>query len=86
MANTFEDYTAISNQLDPSNAAYGFVFNFPYLEDTHVTVEVDGTPLSRLTTRFKRPLINAFLSLVVLPWDKRCVSDVTPTLIQTIPM
>lgn len=46
MANTFEDYTAISNQLDPSNAAYGFVFNFPYLEDTHVTVEVDGTLLS----------------------------------------
>lgn len=46
MANTFEDYTAQANQLDPSNAAYGFVFNFPYLEDTHVTVEVDGTPLS----------------------------------------
>jgi microcystin-dependent protein len=46
MANTFEDYTAISNQLDPSNAAYGFVFNFQYLEDTHVTVEVDGTLLS----------------------------------------
>lgn len=46
MANTFEDYTAQANQLDPSNAAYGFVFNFPYLEDTHVTVEVDGTLLS----------------------------------------
>ena len=46
MANTFEDYTAISNQLDPSNAAYGFVFNFQYLEDTHVAVEVDGTLLS----------------------------------------
>ena len=85
MANTFEDYTAQANQLDPSNAAYGFVFNFPYLEDTHVTVEVDGTQ-ARLTTRFKRLLINAFLSLVVLPWDRRCVLDVTPTLIQTIHM
>jgi|13_taG_2_1085334.scaffolds.fasta_scaffold00090_43 microcystin-dependent protein len=46
MADTFEDYPAQANQLDPSNAAYGFVFNFPYLEDTHVTVEVDGTLLS----------------------------------------
>jgi len=46
MADTFEDYPAQANQLDPSNAAYGFVFNFQYLEDTHVTVEVDGTLLS----------------------------------------
>ena len=68
MANTFEDYTAISNQLDPSNAAYGFVFNFPYLEDTHVTVEVDGTPLSASnytiqTSPDKRVLISSGVSV-----------------------
>ena len=68
MANTFEDYTAISNQLDPSNAAYGFVFNFPYLEDTHVTVEVDGTLLSASnytiqTSPDKRVLISSGVSV-----------------------
>jgi len=35
MAITYVDYTATASQTD-------FVFNFPYLEDEHVTVEIDG--------------------------------------------
>ena len=36
MANTYVDYTASADQTD-------FAFNFPYLEDEHVTVEINGT-------------------------------------------
>ena len=36
MANTFQDYTATAGQTD-------FDFTFPYLEDEHVTVWIDGT-------------------------------------------
>jgi len=46
MANTFNDYTATSAQLDSSNAAYGFVFNFPFLDASHIVVEVDGSVLA----------------------------------------
>lgn len=35
MANTFQDYTATAGQTD-------FAFTFEYLEDEHVTVEIDG--------------------------------------------
>jgi len=35
MANTFQDYTATSGQTD-------FAFTFDYLEDEHVTVEING--------------------------------------------
>ena len=35
MANTFQDYTATAGQTD-------FVFTFDYLEDEHVTVEING--------------------------------------------
>jgi len=35
MANTFQDYTATAGQTD-------FAFTFDYLEDEHVTVEIDG--------------------------------------------
>ena len=35
MANTFVDYTATASQTD-------FAFNFDYLEDEHVTVEING--------------------------------------------
>jgi len=36
MANTYVDYPASADQTD-------FAFNFPYLEDEHVTVEINGT-------------------------------------------
>lgn len=42
MANTYVDYTATAAQTD-------FAFNFPYLEDEHVTVEIDGTPTTDFT-------------------------------------
>jgi len=35
MANTYVDYTATASQTD-------FLFNFDYLEDEHVTVEING--------------------------------------------
>jgi len=35
MANTFQDYTATAGQTD-------FAFTFDYLEDEHVTVEING--------------------------------------------
>jgi hypothetical protein len=35
MANTYVDYTATAGQTD-------FAFSFPYLEDSHVVVEVEG--------------------------------------------
>lgn len=35
MANTYVDYTATASQTD-------FAFSFPYLEDSHVVVEIDG--------------------------------------------
>lgn len=46
MANTYVDYTATAAQVDSSDPAYGFLFAFPYLEDSHVVVEVDGVVLS----------------------------------------
>ena len=46
MANTYVDYTATAAQIDSSDPAYGFLFSFPYLEDSHVVVEVDGVVLS----------------------------------------
>ena len=42
MANTYVDYTATASQTD-------FAFTFPYLEDEHVTVEIDGTPTTAFT-------------------------------------
>jgi hypothetical protein len=42
MANTYVDYIATGGQTD-------FSFSFPYLEDEHVTVEIDGTPTSDFT-------------------------------------
>ncbi len=42
MANTYVDYTATAAQTD-------FAFTFPYLEDEHVTVEIDGTPTTAFT-------------------------------------
>lgn len=36
---TYVDYTATAAQTD-------FAFTFPYLEDEHVTVEIDGSPIS----------------------------------------
>ena len=44
MAITFQDYTASASQTE-------FAFNFPYLEDEHVTVFVDGVQKT-LTTDF----------------------------------
>jgi len=44
MAITFQDYTADASQTE-------FAFNFPYLEDEHVTVFVDGVQKT-LTTDF----------------------------------
>ena len=46
MANTYVDYTATAAQVDSSDPAYGFLFAFPYLEDSHVVVEVGGVVLS----------------------------------------
>ena len=46
MANTYVDYTAVAAQTD-------FAFTFPYLEDEHVVVEIDGsatTAFSIVTT------------------------------------
>jgi hypothetical protein len=42
MANTYVDYTATAAQTD-------FAFNFPYLEDEHVTVEIDRVPTTDFT-------------------------------------
>jgi hypothetical protein len=39
MPTTYVDYTATAAQTD-------FAFTFPYLEDEHVTVEIDGSPIS----------------------------------------
>ena len=44
MAITFEDYTAEAAQTD-------FPFSFPFLEDEHVVVKVDGV-LQTLTTNY----------------------------------
>mgnify|MGYP003638737833 CR=1 FL=1 len=44
MANTYVDYTATAAQTD-------FAFSFPYLEDSHVVVEIDGVTKT-LTTHF----------------------------------
>ncbi len=44
MANTYVDYTATSAQTD-------FAFSFPYLEDSHVVVEIDGV-VKTLTTDY----------------------------------
>jgi hypothetical protein len=42
MANTYVDYTATAAQTD-------FAFNFPYLEDEHVTVEINGVATTLFT-------------------------------------
>ena len=42
MANTYVDYTATAAQTD-------FAFSFPYLEDSHVTVEIDGVATTDFT-------------------------------------
>lgn len=42
MANTYVDYTASADQTD-------FAFNFPYLEDEHVTVEINGVATTDFT-------------------------------------
>ena len=42
MANTYVDYTATASQTD-------FAFNFDYLEDEHVTVEINGVATSAFT-------------------------------------
>ena len=47
MANTYVDYTASASQTD-------FAFSFPYLEDTHVVVEIDGFD-KIITTDFTIP-------------------------------
>ena len=44
MANTYVDYTATAAQTD-------FAFSFPYLEDSHVVVEIDGV-VKTLTTHY----------------------------------
>lgn len=44
MANTYVDYTATAAQTD-------FAFSFPYLEDSHVVVEIDGV-VKTLTTDY----------------------------------
>lgn len=44
MANTYVDYTATAAQTD-------FAFSFPYLEDSHVVVEIDGVTKT-LTTHY----------------------------------
>jgi len=44
MANTYVDYTATAGQTD-------FAFSFPYLEDSHVVVEVEGVNQA-LTTNY----------------------------------
>jgi len=44
MANTYVDYTATAGQTD-------FAFSFPYLEDSHVVVEVEGVNQT-LTTNY----------------------------------
>ena len=44
MANTYVDYTATAAQTD-------FAFSFPYLEDSHVVVEIDGVKKT-LTTDY----------------------------------
>jgi hypothetical protein len=44
MANTYVDYTATAGQTD-------FAFSFPFLEDSHVVVEVDGVNQA-LTTNY----------------------------------
>ena len=42
MANTYVDYTATASQTD-------FAFNFDYLEDEHVTVEINGVATTDFT-------------------------------------
>ena len=42
MANTYVDYTATAAQTD-------FAFNFPYLEDEHVKVEINGVATTDFT-------------------------------------
>ena len=49
MANTYVDYTASASQTD-------FAFSFPYLEDTHVVVEIDGIDKT-ITTDFTIPSV-----------------------------
>lgn len=88
MANTFVDYTATASQLDPTDAAYGFVFNFPYLEDTHVVVEVAGVQLdasnfSLQTTPDSRVLIASGASAGQTVRVKR-VSDSTTDLVDFV--
>lgn len=49
MANTYVDYTATASQTD-------FAFSFPFLEDSHVVVEIDGIDKT-ITTDFTIPSV-----------------------------
>ena len=56
MANTYVDYTATAGQTD-------FAFNFPYLEDDHVTVEINGVAqLSSAFTIVTTPALKVVLN------------------------
>lgn len=55
MANTYVDYTATASQTD-------FAFSFPYLEDAHVVVEIDGvasTAFSIVTSPSTKVVLNS---------------------------
>jgi hypothetical protein len=55
MANTYVDYTATAAQTD-------FAFSFPYLEDEHVTVEINGvatTDFTIVTTPATKVVLNS---------------------------
>ena len=55
MPNTYVDYTATASQTD-------FAFSFPYLEDAHVVVEIDGvasTAFSIVTSPSTKVVLNA---------------------------
>jgi hypothetical protein len=56
MATTYVDYTATAGQTD-------FAFNFPYLEDEHVTVEINGVAqLSSAFTIVTTPTLKVVLN------------------------
>jgi microcystin-dependent protein len=56
MATTYVDYTATAGQTD-------FAFNFPYLEDEHVTVEINGVAqLSSAFTIVTTPALKVVLN------------------------
>ncbi len=63
MANTYVDYTATAGQTD-------FAFSFPYLEDSHVVVEIEGVNQA-LTTNY---------TIETSPAQKIVLSNPTTTL------